>query len=117
MNCSFEEGLAGLAGGDPVVKAGRHVAADETHPLGTVLIFYRVLEKRKILKKIVLAFFLRTSERQRLESYGGGITRSGSAVVVTQVIERRHSVRASWVRILVRTCAIFNSDLLPIYSR
>ena len=29
---ALEEGLAGLAGGDPVVEAARHVTADEAQP-------------------------------------------------------------------------------------
>ncbi len=34
----LEEGLAGLAGRDAVVKAGGHVPADQAHPLGAAVL-------------------------------------------------------------------------------
>ena len=46
----LEEGFAGLAGRDPVVKAGGHVATDQAHSLGAYVILVfdgGLLKKRK----------------------------------------------------------------------
>ena len=40
LDGSFEKGFASFARGHAVVKAGRHITADETHSLWTTIIIF-----------------------------------------------------------------------------